>query len=150
MAGVALPASVAFALLDPFLERTDRRDPAIEARLCGLCERDLPVLNRHVLSRVMDWLGTPKALSANLALIDDGKPSPVPQGIRDQPETVTDARRRACRRSAAGGITRLWGSSCRRAPPQHWIAVSQGDLRAIDLRMTDIRGHRSDARHRPV
>ena len=36
----------------------------------------------------MDWLGTPEALAANLNLIDDAKPSPVPQGIWDQLESA--------------------------------------------------------------
>jgi len=61
-----------------------QRRPEAAARLRELCERDLPELNRHVLSKVMDWLGTPEALAANLNLIDDVKPSPVPQGIWDQ------------------------------------------------------------------
>ena len=70
-----------------------RRRPEATARLRELCERDLPELNRHVLSRVMDWLGTPEALAANLNLIDDAKPSPVPQGIWDQLETAFVERR---------------------------------------------------------
>jgi hypothetical protein len=41
----------------------------------------------------MDWLGTPEALAANLNLIDDAKPSPVPQGIWDQLETAFVERR---------------------------------------------------------
>jgi hypothetical protein len=61
-----------------------RRRPEAAARLRALCERDLPELNRHFLSKVMDSIGTPEALSANLTLIDDAKPSPVPQGIWDQ------------------------------------------------------------------
>lgn len=61
-----------------------QRKPEVAARLRNLCERNLPELNRHVLSKVMNWLGTPEALAANLNLIDDAKPSPVPQGIWDQ------------------------------------------------------------------
>jgi hypothetical protein len=61
-----------------------QRRPEVAARLLELCERDLPELNRHVLSKVMDRLGTPEALAANLNLIDDANPSPVPQGIWDQ------------------------------------------------------------------
>ncbi|HBH03321.1 MAG: hypothetical protein A2W08_07185 [Candidatus Rokubacteria bacterium RBG_16_73_20] len=61
-----------------------QRRPEAAARLQELCERDLPELNRHVLSKVMDWLGTPEVLAANLNLIDDARPSPVPQGIWDQ------------------------------------------------------------------
>jgi len=60
------------------------RRPEAAARLRELCERDLPELNRYVLSKVMDSLGTPEALAANLKLIGDAKPSPVPQGIWDQ------------------------------------------------------------------
>lgn len=70
-----------------------RREPAVAARLRGLCERDLPELNRHILSKVMDWLGTPEALTANLSLIDDSKPSPVPQGVWDQLEGAFVERR---------------------------------------------------------
>jgi hypothetical protein len=70
-----------------------RRWPEGTARLRELCERDLPELNRHVLSKVMDWLGTPEALAANLNLIDDAKPSPVPQGVWDQLETAFVERR---------------------------------------------------------
>jgi hypothetical protein len=70
-----------------------RREPTIAARLRGLCERDLPELSRHILSKVMDWLGTSEALSANLALIDDSKPSPVPQGVWNQLEAAFVERR---------------------------------------------------------
>ncbi|MBZ0067427.1 MAG: hypothetical protein K8F26_01310 [Thiobacillus sp.] len=61
-----------------------QRRPEVAARLQELCERDLPESNRHVLSKVMDQLGTPEALVANLNLIDDAKPSPVPRGTWDQ------------------------------------------------------------------
>jgi hypothetical protein len=67
--------------------------PEAAARLRELCERDLPELNRHVLSKVMAWLGTPEALAANLNLIDDARPSPVPQGIWDQLESAFVERR---------------------------------------------------------
>ena len=70
-----------------------RRRPEAAARLRELCERDLPELNRHVLSKVMAWLGTPEALAANLSLIDDARPSPVPQGIWDQLESAFVERR---------------------------------------------------------
>ncbi|MDZ7660911.1 hypothetical protein [Thiohalophilus sp.] len=62
--------------------------PEVSERLRNLCDRDLPELNRHVLSKVLGWLGTPEALTANLNLIDDAKPSPVPQGIWDQLEST--------------------------------------------------------------
>jgi NACHT conflict system protein len=70
-----------------------RRAPEAATRLRELCEHDLPELNRHVLSKVMDWLGTPEALTANLSLIDDAKPTPVPQGIWDQLKTAFVERR---------------------------------------------------------
>ena len=65
-----------------------RRRPEAAARLRELCERDLPELNRHVLSKVMDSLGTPEALAGNLNLIDDAKSSPIPQGVWDQLESA--------------------------------------------------------------
>jgi hypothetical protein len=70
-----------------------RCEAKIAMRLRELCERDLPELNRHVLSKVMDWLGTPEAVVASLNLIDDSKSSPVPQGIRDQLEGAFVERR---------------------------------------------------------
>lgn len=70
-----------------------RRDSEATARLLALCKRDLPELNRHVLSKVMDRLGTPDALAANLSLIDDTKPSPVPRGIWEQLEGAFIERR---------------------------------------------------------
>ena len=65
-----------------------QRIPEAAARLRELCERDLPEINRHVLSKVMGWFGTLEALVANLNLIDDAKPSPVPQGVWDQLESA--------------------------------------------------------------
>lgn len=65
----------------------------VAARLWNLCERDLPELYRHVLSKVIGWLGTPEALAANLNLIDDARPSAVPQGIWDQLESAFIERR---------------------------------------------------------
>jgi hypothetical protein len=70
-----------------------RRRPEAAAWLRELCERDVPELNRHVLSKVMDWLGTPEALAANLSLIDDARRSPVPQGVLDQLESAFVERR---------------------------------------------------------
>jgi hypothetical protein len=58
-----------------------RRRPDVAGRLRELCERDLPERNRHVLSNVMYSLGTPDAVAANLRLINDIGPSPVPQGV---------------------------------------------------------------------
>lgn len=73
-------------------ELAQRRSEVV-VRLLELCGRDLPEFNRHVLSKVMDRLGTSEALSANLNLIDDSKPSPVPQGIWDQLENAFVERR---------------------------------------------------------
>ncbi|MDI6528953.1 hypothetical protein QMA71_25760 [Pseudomonas otitidis] len=70
-----------------------QRRPEVAAWLLNLCERDLPEPNRHVLSKVMSWLGTPEALAANMNLIDDAEPSPVPQGIWDQLESAFVERR---------------------------------------------------------
>ncbi len=61
-----------------------QRRPETAARLRELCERDLPEINRHVLSKVMGSFGTHEALVTYLNLIDDAKPSPVPQGVWDQ------------------------------------------------------------------
>lgn len=70
-----------------------RRSPAAAARLLELCERDLAELNRHLLSLVMNRLGTPEALAANLALIEDASRPAVPQGVWDQLETAFVERR---------------------------------------------------------
>ena len=70
-----------------------QRKPEVAARLQQLCERDLPELNRHVLSSVMGCLGTPEALAASLNLIDDAKPSPVPQSTWEQLESAFVERR---------------------------------------------------------
>ena len=69
------------------------RRTEVAARLRELCERGLPELNRHVLSKALDSLGTPEALAANLNLIDDAKPSPVPQAIWDQLKSAFVERR---------------------------------------------------------
>lgn len=70
-----------------------QRSPEVAGQLWDLCERDLAELNRHVLSKVMGWLGTPEAIASNLNLIDDAKPSPVPQGIWDHLESSFIERR---------------------------------------------------------
>ncbi len=94
ISGIALPRHphCENVLVARLMELAQRR-PEASARLRQLCERNLPELNRHVLSRVMDWLGTPEALAANLNLIDDAKSSPVPQGIWDQLESAFVERR---------------------------------------------------------
>ncbi|MCM2265013.1 MAG: hypothetical protein NDI73_07460, partial [Desulfuromonadales bacterium] len=70
-----------------------RRRPEVSIRLRELCELDLPGFNRHILSKVMASLGTPEAYYANLNLIDDTLPSPVPQGVWDQLERAFVERR---------------------------------------------------------
>ena len=70
-----------------------QRSPTTAARLQQLCERDLPELNRHILSRVMDWIGTPETLAANLNLVDDTDPVPIPKGTWDQLESAFVERR---------------------------------------------------------
>ena len=67
--------------------------PEVAERLRGLCERDLPVTNRHLLSRVMGRFGTPEAVLANLKLIDDARRPPVPRGVQEQLEMAFVERR---------------------------------------------------------
>ncbi|MPZ19621.1 MAG: hypothetical protein GEV06_17125 [Luteitalea sp.] len=60
------------------------REPAIARRLIALCERDLPDLNRHLLCKVMNWLGTAEARAGALNLIDDSKGwGAIPWGVRE-------------------------------------------------------------------
>ena len=70
-----------------------RRETAVAERLMELCERDLPEINREILSGVMGRFGTSEALAANLNLIDDAKNSPVPRGLWDQLESAFVERR---------------------------------------------------------
>ncbi len=65
-----------------------KREPKIATHLRGLCDKDLPELNRHVLSKVMEWMATPDALAASLNLIDDAKRPAVPQGTWDLLESA--------------------------------------------------------------
>ena len=65
-----------------------QRSPGAAARLLELCERDLPEFNRQILSKVMNCLGTPETMVANLSLLDDSRPSSVPRGIWDQFESA--------------------------------------------------------------
>ena len=58
----------------------------VAERMRDLCQNDLPEVSRHILSRVMSWLGTSEALAANLNLIDDAEAVPIPKGIWDQLE----------------------------------------------------------------
>lgn len=87
--GIALtPLSHRDELLVARLTELAQRRPEAATRLRKLCERDLPEINRDVLSRVMVSLGTSEALAANLNLIDDSNSSPIPQGVWDQLETA--------------------------------------------------------------
>ena len=65
-----------------------QRSSEAATRLQKLCEQDLPETNRHILSIVMSRIGTLETSFANLNLIDDARPSPVPQGVRDQLENA--------------------------------------------------------------
>ena len=65
-----------------------QRSPEAAERLRELCERDLPEINRNVLSKVMGRLGTSEDLLANLNLIDDARSPPVPRGVWEQLENA--------------------------------------------------------------
>ena len=65
-----------------------QRSPVVAVRLRELCERDLPGINRHILSKVMDRLGSTEDLLANLTLIDDARSPPVPRGVWEQLENA--------------------------------------------------------------
>ena len=80
-------------LLAKRLAELARHLPEVAAQLKELCERDLPEINRYVLSIIMDQLGTPEALAANLKLIDDTRSSPIPRGLWEQLETAFIERR---------------------------------------------------------
>src|SRR5262249_25154545 len=69
-----LPEVVRFERQDVLAARIAdcaRQDVAIEARLRQLCERELPTAKRLLLTKVLNFLGTPEALLAALNLIDD-------------------------------------------------------------------------------
>jgi hypothetical protein len=69
-----LPEAVRFERQDVLAARIAdcaRQDRAIEARLLELCARELPAPKRLLLTKVMNFLGTPEALLAVLNLIDD-------------------------------------------------------------------------------
>lgn len=70
------------------LTKLAQRRPKVAMRLLELCEHDLPEPNRHLLSKVMEGIGTSEALYANLNLIDDAKSPSIPQGIWDQLEST--------------------------------------------------------------
>lgn len=65
----------------------------VAVRLRELCEQDLPEQNRHLLSRVLARLGSREAAFANLALIDDGRRTAIPHGVREQVEGMSVERR---------------------------------------------------------
>lgn len=67
--------------------------PGMSKQLRVLCQRDLPEPIRQILSKVMGGLGTPEDLAANLNLIDDAKPKPIPDGAWDQLENSFIERR---------------------------------------------------------
>ena len=65
-----------------------QRSPEVAYRLRELCERDLPEINRHILSKVIGRLGSTEHLPANLNLIDDARSPPVPRGVWEQLENA--------------------------------------------------------------
>ena len=79
-------------LVDRLVELT-KRSPEAATRLQRLCNRDLPELNRRILSRVLGRIDTANALSASLNLIDDSRPSPDPKGLWAQFENAFVERR---------------------------------------------------------
>ena len=79
-------------LIEALTELAQRRTEVV-GKLRELCHLNLPERNRAVLSRVMASLGTPEAYAANLNLLNDTNPSPVPRGIWDQLETEFVERR---------------------------------------------------------
>ena len=64
------------------------RSPEVPVRLRELCERDLPEMNRRILSKVMGRFGTIEDLLASLNLIDDTRSPPVPRGLWEQLENA--------------------------------------------------------------
>jgi len=65
-----------------------KRDLAIERRLRELCALELPPSKRSLLSKVMNWLGTPEAVLAGLNLIDDRAGPPIEYDTWQQLETA--------------------------------------------------------------
>ncbi|MBE7461906.1 MAG: hypothetical protein HS116_00305 [Planctomycetes bacterium] len=80
-------------LLIARLAELAQRMPGVVVRLLELSECNLPDPNRHILSKVLAVLGTPEAHTANLKLINDTNPLPVPQGIWEQLESAFIERR---------------------------------------------------------
>ncbi len=81
-------------LVVPRITDLARREPAMAKRLIALCDGDLPDITRHLLSKVMSWLGTAEALAAALSLIDDSKGrGAVPQGVWESLEGAFVERR---------------------------------------------------------
>jgi len=70
-----------------------KRSSMVENRLHALCQKELPKLNRHLLSNVMGRLGSVDAFIANLDLIDDANSAPVPGGVWLQLESTFVERR---------------------------------------------------------
>ena len=69
------------------------RRAEIAVRLRELCEQDLPEPNRRLLSRVLGRLGSREGAFANLALIEDDRPTPIPRGVQEQLEGMFFERR---------------------------------------------------------
>ncbi|HLG55471.1 MAG TPA: hypothetical protein VI485_09070 [Vicinamibacterales bacterium] len=71
-----------------------RRDSVIEDRLLRLCDRKLTGQRRELLATIIGWLGTSRALSAGLLLVDDALAPAVPWRLGQHLEAAFVERRR--------------------------------------------------------
>ncbi len=71
-----------------------QRDSAVEARLLWLCDQKLMGQRRELLATIIGWLGTSRALSAGLMLIDDALVPPVPWRLGQHIEAAFVERQR--------------------------------------------------------
>jgi cation transport regulator ChaC len=86
-----LPEAVRFDRLDVLAGRIAdfaRQNAAIEARLRELCAREMVAPKRLLLTKVMNFLGTPEALLAALSLIDDRAQPPYEYDTWEQLENA--------------------------------------------------------------
>jgi hypothetical protein len=92
--GIALPSRLHHEdVLIARLTELAIREPKVAMRFRELCERaDLPDFSRHILSKVMDSLGSSDALDASLSLMDDER-GVIPQGIWDEIDSAFVERR---------------------------------------------------------
>jgi hypothetical protein len=71
-----------------------KRRPEVAARLRELCRRELPERKRHLLSKVLSRFGSREDVLANLALVNDDRPTQIPAGVWEQHHRVFVERRR--------------------------------------------------------